>query len=248
MRIVTWNIAGARTSRTAEQWDYHKNENLAYFIKHLQAVSPDVVCLQELHTNDKRSMAQEIAQALGLPHVYEVLTCPSHIDKNYKLANAILSKTPFTEPRSVLLPHPKFPLYINGKEVPSFDRHLLVVQFPGYQVATLHVEPLNILGSDYNKGQGLKFGREIDTILVQSLDRPFIFTGDLYTEIMKKPFATFMHTFALQEALPAKTPTTPKEGSPDHIVFTPEWWALSSRVIVTQSDHYLCVADIERAL
>ena len=246
MRVVTWNIAAGRTIRSAKQFDYQEGPNLPYFLSYLATLDPDILCLQESHGNEHYSMAREIAQALRMPYVHEKRASPSHIDRDYMLCNAILSKKPFTDPQEVFLPHPPFQLYLGGKPVPPFDRYLISVEFPGFRAATMHVEPLSILGHSYGKGDGLQFGHMIDEVLVKTLRVPFIFTADLYEEHPEIPFPKFMKKFAMQDALPAGQFTTPVDDGPDHIMCTPEWRVLDSKIIKTQTDHYLCVADIEK--
>lgn len=245
MRIVTWNVAGCRTIRSAKQFDYYEGENRQYFAERISALKPDVVCLQETHGSRSYSLATELAKEIGLPHVFEKRCCPSHIDRRYKLCNAILSREPFTDPQAKLLPRPPFQLYLHGKPVPPFDRYLISVQFPGFRVATLHVEPLDILGYDYSEGLGLKFGHMIDKVLVEQLKPPFVFTADLYAAHPTIPFPKFMSQRSIQDVLPAQVPTDPKGLRPDHIMCTPEWLPIHARVIPTQTDHFLCVADLQ---
>jgi hypothetical protein len=242
MRIVTWNVAGRRTINSAERFDY-QGENPDYFVEQLAAKQPDIVCLQESHSNQTHSVAEELAKELGMPYVFEKQCCPSHIDPAYMLTNAILSREPFADPRATLLPRPSFPLFIKDKPAEAFDRYLVSVQFPGLQVATLQAEPLHFLGHSYDKEPGLTFGRAIDKLLATVLEPPFVLTTDFYVEDLGIPLPEL--TALAQDVLPANTPTKPQGRKSDHILCTLEWRSVQADVIQTQTDHYLCVADLE---
>ena len=54
--IATWNIAGGRPIRTDGLFDY-ADEDINYFADELRKINPDVICLQETHMNDERSVA-----------------------------------------------------------------------------------------------------------------------------------------------------------------------------------------------
>jgi hypothetical protein len=246
MRVVTWNIAGGRTIRSNRQFDYEAAEDSGYFIGQLQKLDADILCLQEAHGNDNYSLACVIADALHLPYVYEVPTCPSHIDPRYFLYSAILAKRPFVNPRSTLLPHPPFQLYLHGQPVEAYDRYLLAVDFSGVTVATMHLEPLSILGYSYSTGPGLTFARDIDALLVEKLRAPLLFTADLYAEAVPYVFPQFTAALSLQDALPEQMPTTPQGERPDHILYSRGWQVAGAQVLQTKTDHYLCCADLIR--
>lgn len=53
-----------------------------------------------------------------------------------------------------------------------------------------------------------------------------------------------MRTFDLHEALRNES-TKPHGGYPDHILYSSEWRVVSAGVVPTQSDHYLCWAELE---
>jgi exonuclease III len=93
VRIVTWNIAGGcKIGR--EAFNYHE-EDIDYFVDQLAKLNADVICLQESHTNDHRSLAEVIAKALGGYKVADAPLSPSHINPDYQLAIAILGKKSF---------------------------------------------------------------------------------------------------------------------------------------------------------
>src|SRR4051812_18003766 len=95
IKIASWNIAGAHTYTSTEHLNYDA-EDITYFAEQLKLVNPDLIFFQETHLNADRSIAKDIAQLLGYEHVYEVDVSPSHVDSNFRLGNAIISKTPLT--------------------------------------------------------------------------------------------------------------------------------------------------------
>ncbi len=73
LKVLTWNIGGAHTVNSSAVFDYDK-ENLSYFVEAIKAVNPDVICIQESHTNDSDVLANRLAQELGLAYVFDAVT------------------------------------------------------------------------------------------------------------------------------------------------------------------------------
>src|SRR5437868_6099139 len=112
--IVTWNIAGAVPLKSNKEFNYEKedylSEDVDYFVEELKKINPDLVCLQESHTKEDRSIGREIGDKLGFDTVRDMENSPSHIDPGYKLGNSIVSKIPVTELNQVIFHYPDFPL------------------------------------------------------------------------------------------------------------------------------------------
>lgn len=251
IKIISWNIAGGRTLATKSHWDY-KSENLDYFARNIQELNPDIICLQEVHINEKRSIAKEIAQKLNIPNIHEVSSHPSHIDSNYNLGLAILSKDKITNSEIIKLPYPKFKLvFSNGREAKHFDKYIQIVEIKGLKLVNTQFQPLGLWKYRYNEGRGLKYSNEIDKVLSKT-DNPDIFCGDLAMDYPLEVLTVLGDKYRMQEAF-EDTSTRPvdknfinKIGSKfivkqtDHILFLDKLRLIDSEVVRTNTDHLLC--------
>ena len=245
IRVATWNIAAARKLQSAQRFDYSPGEELKYFAEQLRAVNPDVICLQESQTNDHDSLSKRLAESLNMPYVSEIIECPSHIDREYNLSMAVLSRQPFQSEATTLLPKPQFELKFthNGKVVPPYDRFVQTVSFEQLTVANMHTEPLVAFGRSYDDGAGKDFAHEIDLVLRDQLKAPLVFAADFNVHETKDAFPLISDTLQLRNALPDE-PTKPgADIHPDHILYSPPLKPIDAGIIQTQSDHFLCWAE-----
>lgn len=245
MRIASWNIAGGRRIKSLKLFDYEE-ENLPYFIDELGKVSSDIICLQEIHLNKKRSIAEEIADNLGLSYCFDIDASHSHIDSSYSLGNSIISKFPFKEKVSYTLPYPEFDLiWSDGRKVDIHHKVLQIIKVDGFSVANTQMLPIQIWGYDYDKGEGTNLSKSIEKVFLK-VKNPAILCGDFNFNNPQKIFPIFFKTHFLEDATP-KVVTRPggKRETPDHIFYTREFELKDSGVIKTQTDHYLCWADLE---
>jgi endonuclease/exonuclease/phosphatase family metal-dependent hydrolase len=245
LRVGTWNIATGRRMKSAGRFDYFEEEDVEYFAKRINELNIDILCLQESHANQSDSLTRRLADMTGFTYVFDVPGAPSHVDPNYKLSDAILSKYPFTETGAERLPYPQFELKFNhnGKVVPPHDRYLVWARIDGFMAATTHTEPLGAFGRSYEEGVGKEFASQVDTFAVNHLDTPLLFAADFNIEHIETALPTLLSSFNLVELLP-NTPTKPHGGRPDHILASREWHFMDSGIEPTESDHYLCWADV----
>jgi len=242
LKIATWNIAGGRTMRSTQRFDYSETEDFDYFYTQLRDLDLDVICLQESHANGVDSLAKRLASKLGMTFVADSPGCLSHIDSNYRLTTAILSKTQPLSQASVLLPKPEFELIFksDNRKVPPLDRYMQYAIFDGFTVATMHTEPMGAFGYSYESGQGLAFAHQMDDAVAATLTQPVIFAADFNMDNPGVALPKTLTSLGLVEALPAHTATKPQDGSPDHILYSPTWSIVDSGVIQTKTDHFLC--------
>ncbi len=237
--IATWNIAGGRPMKSSERFDYAAEE-IGYFADELRKINPDIICLQETHLNDERSVSRDLCEILADYHREEVSMSPSHVDEQYHLGNAILSKEIPKRVENIPYPDPRFPLTLPGGK-PAI-RHA-----KGFQAAYLgfgtiintQMLPLAYLGTPYNALEGKSFAGEMENVL---LSHPAeIICGDLnYTD------AKTLYVKLLKEkvnALP-DAPTRPGGKKTDYIFVPESCNVISSGIVETNTDHYLCWAKI----
>ncbi len=242
LRIATWNIAGGHTVRSAESLDYDPQEHVEYFASQLRNLAPDVVCLQESKTNRHDTLAARLGRAAGFAHVFDTPSCPSHIDPNYQLSNAILSRQPFESQQAIVLPLETFSLSYKGEPAEPYQRMAQIVTLGGLAVVNLHLEPLGRFHHNYERGEGLAYAHQLDRALLKVLRRPLVIAADWNTDRLEKAHAPLLAAHRLREA-DLGLATTPAASHPDHIVYSPELTCIAAGTVKTQTDHYLCWAD-----
>jgi endonuclease/exonuclease/phosphatase family metal-dependent hydrolase len=248
MRIVTWNINGGYGLTATTPKKYVDAENLNYFLAHLEALNADILCLQEVHTNVKRSQTKLIAENLGYPYTFETIASPSHIDPNYKLANAILSRQPFKVTKAVRLPHPGFllelPLLSNGERAEIHDKYLQVVEFDTFTLANVHTLPLHILNSSYDSEEGKKFAAKLEKVLLEHLKTPLIFCGDFNHKNIAGLYPNLFSKFNLVDVLPHEPSVPNSDVRPDYILVSSTFHGVKSTIYPVLADHFPCALEV----
>lgn len=252
MKIATWNIAGGHTAKSSKAFDY-STRNLNYFANQLAALNPDVLCLQEAEyeLSGSLSLANYFAEQLNMPFVFETRMHASHITPGCGIALAILSKEPFDTKRSVVQPYPSFPLYLpNGKPAAKHIKHLQIAEIHGIQIANTHTQPLELLGTPYASEKGRAFADELCDLFIRELRPPLVFAGDFCADLhgsVTEIYQKMCDALSLTDVLPPGQTKPNNTGRPDAILTSPELTAQASGIIQTETDHFLCWADITPA-
>lgn len=246
MKIVTWNINGGYGLDPDNPVKLLGYENLGYFTDVLGEIDADVVCLQEVHTNEERSQADDIARSLGLQNVFKSVASESHIDATYRLANAVLAKRPFQAARSVTLPRPHFPvdlpLLSTGKPAVIHDKLVQIVELEGLTVANTHLLPLHILGASWASLQGRELAEVIAKLFEDELRSPLVLCGDFNHSDILYSMSGLIRTFKLVDVLPDE-PSLPQGVRVDHILASADLAeGSSSKILPALADHFPCVA------
>lgn len=251
VRTVTWNMAGARHSRSFKALDYSAVDLLAFADK-LRWMDADVVCLQESEVGPDGSTAGRLAAMSGYPYIHETVMCPSHMDTTKKLAIAFLSRLPIEEFREILLPTPTLELKLWGEVVAQedrYERYALAVKIAGTWFVNMHPTPLGFFGRSYEEhedAEGAAHGREIIEHLLRSIpDGPVVFGADFNTDDVRLVYQQVIDELGLRVALDSGTWTVPGwDGAPDQVLASAEFQTIDSTIEVTDTDHYPVVADL----
>lgn len=249
VRIASWNIAGGRKIKSLKRWDYER-EGLKYFIGHLKKISPDVVCLQETHSSPGSfpTQVQTIASGVGMQESYECVMSDSHIDTKRKIGIAIISRLKINEVRTHKYEYPWFKLlFPDRREAKRLEKYLMLASVNGFNLANTLLHPLHLWGYSYDRGEGYKLAQKYQKLFL-ALKRPLIMCGDINTNSPGKVYSNFFKKFGLSEALPnvITRPSQEEESRrSDHIFHSDEFELVSSDIIKTKTDHYLCTAELK---
>ncbi|MCA9838638.1 MAG: endonuclease/exonuclease/phosphatase family protein [Trueperaceae bacterium] len=248
MRLISWNINGGFPLAGLEPVTYTPEEKLDYFITLLLEQSPDIVCLQEVHINEVRSQAEEIARALGLAQQFVTIASPSHVDPSYQLANAVLSRYPFELKAEICHPKPRFelnlPLLPDGTYPKVHDKVTQVFKFETFTLANTHLIPLEFFGASYESPKGKAFARELELLWLEHLSEPLLFCGDFNLSAVLRTFPELISRFELQDVLPQESSSIFNPERIDFILASSQFHVAKAELMHVNCDHALCLLDI----
>jgi endonuclease/exonuclease/phosphatase family metal-dependent hydrolase len=248
--VATWNISEGRLARSVGLFDYERKENLDYFVAQLKNINPDIVCLGETripHDKNEESLTSRMAKALGFASVHEAPMHHSLTNEHDKLGMGLISSFNF-KVQNIPLKQPDFPLvFSNGRPATLHTRWLFVAEFGSFILATTHNWPMREFKYSYDSEPAAGYGKYLDEVYAQELpgDRPLILAGDLNFDSPANVMPVSVRKLKLTEALPLDQPTRPAGDRPDHILFTPEFEILESKIVPGKGDHYLCFAKLQ---
>jgi len=251
LRIATWNIAGGRKARSAQRFDYRERD-LSYFAEQLRAIDVNVVCLQEVEYAKGEDFAAQLAGEVGLPYIFQTPMHPSHIDAKYEIAQVMLSRQSFSAQRAVAQPYPTFPLHLpSGAPAQRFVKHLQIAEIGGVQIGNVQTQPLEFLGTPYESERGRRYAAEVSEMFVRELRRPVLLVGDFCADFRTRHvadiFGSACGALALSDALPLGHTKPHAAGRPDAIFASPEFAVVDSAIVPTETDHFLCWAELAYA-
>jgi exonuclease III len=247
LRIASWNVAGGKTINSLKRFDFASTD-IGYFTNELKQARPDIICLQEIHTKDGEVQAQIFAEQLGMPYVFNTANSPSHIDPDYQLGNAILSRHAFTVAQDTKFPNPSFELrWKDGSLAPDHPKGLQTVDIGDLTIANTQLLPVDIWDYNYRVGCGAELASDIEEIVIDSINHPVIVGGDFNYNHPKEIFPHLYQVYNLAESLPNEITRPTESGemkTPDHILYSiSNFQVIQSEIIPTNTDHYLCIVD-----
>jgi len=249
MRIVTWNLRGGQTTAS-------DSDPLDYFADQLRVLNPDVICLQEVHSEGANSDAATIGEKLGNYTCFHIAMNPSTIAEGKELGLAILTRDAHEWPTlREFPPLPVQPTTASGAPMPQERIGVQQINYANVVVGNVQLPRLVDLRQSYQDADNVGWVRTISETLA-SLPSPLILCGDFGIDAGPgETFATMFQDRHLQSALPAEAATYSREtlhsadlNAPDAIYyFTDALQIKDSGIVQTMTDHYLCWADVEPA-
>lgn len=227
MTLVTlqWNIGGARirgVANPADQPSSYSEEGLHYIIDYIKKLGPDIITLQETHSNADYNQTELIATELAYPFYINDTYADSHLDNRYKLGQGVISKFPIKNHSFNLFFNPHFQADWSGERVVSHDKGLtrctLDIKDINLLLLTLHaipfrpfnVDPLSTKAKELREDMSAKIRNSSPLMLLQ---------GDFnYNGRSLKKFIPDVFDSGTKEATQV-APTTPKGRYYDHVAY-----------------------------
>ena len=253
MKVATWNIAGGHPllgSGAEALRENYAQETLGYFTETLRKVNVDCVALQETHIafhGDGSSQADVIGSELRLHVSPSQPYGKSHIKDGRLLALANLSRLPILQTYFHKLPNPGLTVVRpDGARWVSQDVGFLVSQVlfqeELIQFVNGHMVPFHYFGRSFHELAFQRIRDDISHLFMALAQTGTIIAADFNYTNLQDLLPRIFEDGSYQDAFIADT--TPDKGQQDHILLSKQWQYRSCEIKKTETDHYLCLADV----
>jgi len=248
---VQWNIGGGLTRATNSDNTLDESYNiddLGYVIQKLKQLDPDVMTLQEIHGDNNYNQASIIAKALGCEYLTCQMLSPSHLNENYNLGVAIISRFPMQNLCQGLFKNPKLSISRpNGSIWKTHDKGFVsstisINNIP-VEVFSTQLMPLHRFEQSVDSEVAKVVYRDIDTKL-RPREGAYLIGGDFNIDL-ERIADYFPQISAHGEEVEQSAPTFANGKRYDHVLFG-GIQLISSRVdddVLT--DHYPIISQFE---
>ena len=250
MRIASWNIAEGHTfSGSVETAHQYEERNLSYFVDELSAVGPNLIALQEATTpkpgSAEISQPDFIAKGLGLNFVESAVYGPSFIEKGDSTSLGNLCEYEIVKSNFHKLPNPGLTVTRpNGDVWVSF---VTEVKFNNEKVNFVngHMVPFHHFNRKFSEDQFSGIREDVTEFLVGVSDRPTIIACDFNYGALTKLLPGLFARDLYREAF-SGVETALGRGQQDHVLLSKHWSLKSTEIKKLQTDHCLCIVNVER--
>lgn len=246
IKTIQWNIGGGKIRKSGDDpMDplVYCNDNLDVIIETLKKYDPDIVTIQECHTNSAKCQAEIIAKALDLKYFVNDVYDKSHLEDGQGLSQCTLSRFPIENHAFTFFVNPKFEAVgLNGDHWISHDKgvtscNVKLGEKLNLQIKNSHSIPCRRFNVD-PLSEDLVLLRNDMAEKLKPQSNLYLYQGDLnFDNSSIKAFLPGLLTNETQEVI-LGAPTTPKGRKYDHILFR-HLNHIKSEVISDQlTDHF----------
>lgn len=252
IKTVQWNIGGGcirEVGSDAAVAESYSEDGLGHIVAILKQLTPDIVTLQEVHSDEAEDQAEEVAREVGYPYVVHDSYDMSHVRSGKKLGQAILSRFPISRHQFTFFHNPQYKLQReNGEVWTSHNKGvtscLLEVQGVGLFTQTLHLFPFRKFGVDLHDPAASRVIDDISSKIATSAPVALL-QGDFnINESELRHLFPKVFTKTMQEVV-QETPTTPRGRRYAHILFRGLQLVESKVITDVLTDHFLVYSEFE---
>ncbi|KKW42608.1 MAG: hypothetical protein UY92_C0005G0030 [Candidatus Magasanikbacteria bacterium GW2011_GWA2_56_11] len=254
LKTVQWNINGGKIRSVEADPTLDSSyviDDQGYYAARLKAYVPDIVALQETHTDETEEVSGQIsyfADQLGLPYFINVPFSPSHIEAGKKLGNAILSRWPLSATSFEVFFNPRPQRVLDSGEIAvahdkGVVRAVLDVDGQALEVMSVHLMPFHRFNFDLFAPEQLSFIEDMAGKIKPKEMRALI-QGDFNLDCpslgaLIPQFVETVSEVALVE------PTFCRGGRFDHILYRGLYHVSTEIDRRALSDHYPLYSEFE---
>lgn len=253
LKTLQWNIGGGKARKAGDDPNdalAYSNEALDSDIEIIRRYNPDIITLQESHSDDKGNQAQTMAENLGLKFFANNVYDKSHIEEGKGLSQAIISRFPIKENSFTFFYNPKLETTgPKGEHWVSHDKGVTdcIVDLGGgitLNVKTSHSFPYRRFHVEPFDERLLPLRNDMAEKLMPKTDR-YIYQGDLnYNEFSVAELLPKLMTNGVQEVILTE-PTTPKGRKYDHVLYRGIKHIKSIVISNVLTDHFPIYSEFE---
>lgn len=250
---IQWNIGGGKIRKANDNpMDplVYCNDALEEIIDVLKEKNPDIITIQESHTNSDASQAEIIANKLGYEYFANDVYDESHLEEGQGLSQCIISRFPIEKHAFTLFYNPKVEtIGPKGEHWVSHDKgissctlklndnlFLNVKTSHSFPYRRFNLEPLSEISLPLREDMAEKMQPESEL---------YIYQGDLnYNEYSIKELLPNLIKHNVQEVI-LNSPTTPKGRKYDHVIFKGLKHVKSEVISDVLTDHYPVYSEFE---
>lgn len=248
---MTWNIGGGKI--LSKNFDPRKlasysKDGFEHITEIIKKENPDIITLQETHKNENEDLVEKISKKLGYNFYKHDSTSNSHIDKNFNLGHAIISRFPITNHTFNLFKNPELSVtWEDGSVAKSFDKGFstfsIKIDEQDINITTTHLFPFRRFEVDIESDTARTILQDVEE-KIEVMPTPWIITGDfnINSKSIKKYLPKLLKNMSEVEL---NKPTTPKDNYYDHISFNGVNIIGSYVLDDVLTDHYPIVATFE---
>lgn len=248
VKAATWNIGGGILGESHQR---NGRPSLDYYASVLAKYSPDVVCLQEAHdyAGSQQGQSENLASQCGYPYVISAPVSRSHLVADAHMALGILSRFPLKQPQYRQFPNPG--LSATGPRGDSWkmlDKGYVrtAIELGGRELGLInaHCFPFHYFGASPAEP---RFAN-IWTMLMRDMnslcqEAAALVAVDLNYQPVQDLLSDALGPGKYANAF-ENTPTTPRGGQQDYILYSDGVSLLATSVTPTESDHSYCQVSI----
>lgn len=254
IKTFQWNIGGGKIRKPsddpADTLSY-RNNALDAIIGTLEQYEPDIITLQEAHSGEDGTQAEKIAQKLGLGFWINDVYAESHLEKNQKLSQAIISRFPIQNHSFKFFLNPKLETTgLAGDRWISHDKGVTSCVIKGIGNISLNVKTSHSV--PYRKFNNIDpFGEIMTPVrndmaekLIPEADY-YLYQGDFnYDNASVKSFLPKLFDIETKEVI-LDRPTTPKGRWYDHVLYRKIQHVKSIVITDVLTDHFPIYSEFE---
>jgi endonuclease/exonuclease/phosphatase family metal-dependent hydrolase len=256
MNIMYSNISGGLifAGQTYGEMLFSK-VSLEHYIDYFRGKHLDILCLSEVHLENKSSseMVARIASELKLPHHSSLALSQSHLDTSKRLGMSVISRHPITSQEEFTIPSPGIEVdRPNGDHWKMFDKgaQRVHLDIDGTEIAVVNFSyfPFHHFNRRVVEPEFKPLRQQLLEILVSDRSIPTIITGDFNSKgyAISEAFPELFADHALQRAIAAETTVIGATEQLDQILYQPKYFTSGDDFAEENgSDHLAIGATIQ---